>query len=76
MVYEHFSKCFILEDSYLRFSKLFQVVVVVVHGDIFRAMALMLGINKLLVMAKDTCGFCPIVVGEVFFLLISCSIIL
>jgi hypothetical protein len=28
MVYEHFSRCFILEDPFSRFSKLFQVVIV------------------------------------------------
>jgi hypothetical protein len=35
-------------------------------GDILRLMALMLGINKLLAMAKDTKGLCFIVVSEVF----------
>jgi hypothetical protein len=32
-----------------------------------RLVALMLGANKLLAMAKDTGGLCPIVIGEVFF---------
>ncbi len=43
MVYEHFLSCFILKDPSLGFSKLFQVVVVVVvviHGHIFKSMAL------------------------------------
>jgi hypothetical protein len=30
-------------------------------------MALMLGVNKLLVMAKNIGGLCPIAMGEVFF---------
>jgi hypothetical protein len=52
MVYEHFSGCFILGDPSLRFSKLFQAIVVVARGDIFRLLALALGINRLLAMAK------------------------
>ncbi len=52
MVYEHLSRCFIPKDPSLGFSKLFQVVVVVICGDIFKSMALMLGVNKLLAMAK------------------------
>jgi len=39
-------------------------------------MALVLGVNKLLALAKDIGGFRPIIVGEVFFRLISRSIIL
>ncbi len=39
-------------------------------------MALTLGANKLLVMAKDTCGLHPIVVGEVFLQLISRYVVL
>jgi len=35
-----------------------------------------LGVNKLLAMTKDTSDFHPIVVGEVFLQLISCSIVL
>jgi hypothetical protein len=54
MVYEHLSRCFIFEDPSLRFSKLFQVVDVVAHGDILRLMALLLGVKKLLAMVKDT----------------------
>jgi hypothetical protein len=57
MVNEHFSGCFIPEDPSLGFSKLFQVVVVLVHGDMPWSMALLLGVNKLLVMAKDTVVF-------------------
>jgi hypothetical protein len=30
-------------------------------------MALMLGASRLLTMAKDIGGFCPIAIGEVFF---------
>jgi hypothetical protein len=62
MVYEHFSRCFILEDPSLGFSKLFQIIVVVAHGDIFRLVALMLRVSKLLAMEKDLGGLCPIVV--------------
>jgi hypothetical protein len=32
MVYEHFSRCFILEIPSLGFSKLFQVVAIVICG--------------------------------------------
>jgi len=34
MVYEHLLRCFILEDQSLGFSKLLQVGVSIVHGDI------------------------------------------
>jgi len=57
MVYEHLSRCFIWEDPSLGFSKLFQVVTVVVCGDIFKLVALMLGANILLAMVKDIGGF-------------------
>ncbi len=67
MVYEHLSGCFILEDPSSGFSELFQVVVAIAHGDILRLVALMLGVSRLLVMAKDTSGLCPIVVSEIFF---------
>jgi hypothetical protein len=76
MVYEHLSKCFIPKDPSLRFSKLFQVIVVVVCGDIHRSMALVLGVNILLAMAKDIGGLCPIIIGEMFFRFFCCSIIL
>jgi hypothetical protein len=66
MVYDHLSKCFILENPYLGFSKLFQVVAIVAQGDILMLMALMLGVIKLLVMEKDTISFCPIIVGKAF----------
>jgi hypothetical protein len=50
MVYEHLLICFILEDSSLGFSKLFQVIITIAHDDIPRLMTLMLGINSLLKM--------------------------
>jgi len=76
MVYEHFSRCLILEDPSSGFSELLQVVVVVAHGDISRSMALVLKASKLLAMAKAIGGFCPITIGKVFFQLINYSIIL
>ncbi len=48
----------------------------VAHGDIPRSVALVLGASRLLAMAKDTSGFRPIAMGEVFPQLISHSIIL
>ncbi len=66
MVYDHFLGCFIPKDPSLGFSKLFQIDVVVVYGDILRLMALVLGATKLLAMAKDTSGFRLITIGEVF----------
>jgi hypothetical protein len=72
MVYEHFSRCFILENPS---SELFQVVVVIVAcGDILKSMALMLGVNKLLIMAKDIEGLDLFAIGETFLQLIDCSI--
>jgi len=76
MVYEHFLGCFIPEDPSSGFSKLIQVATIVAHGDIPRSVALVMGVNKLLAMAKDFCGFRPIAISEVFFLLIKCSIVL
>jgi len=76
MIYEHLSGCFILEDPSSEFSKLFQATTVITCRDIPRLMALMLGVNKLLAMAKDTGGLHPISVGEVFLQLINCSIVL
>ncbi len=77
MVYEYLSRCFILKDPSLKFLKLFQVVTTTIAcGDILRSMALMLGVNKLLAMAKDTSGIHPITVSKVFFLFISSSIVL
>jgi hypothetical protein len=70
MVYEHLSRCFIPKDPSSRFSKLLQVVVVVVvvaHGDILKLVALVLGANRFLAMTKDIGGIYPIVVGKVFF---------
>jgi len=48
MVYEHLSRCFIPKDPSSRFSKLLQSIIIVAH--IPRSMALMLGVNRLLVM--------------------------
>jgi hypothetical protein len=76
MIYEHFLGCFIPEDPSSRFSKLFQTATIVAHGDILRLMALMLGANRLLAMAKDIGGLCLITVSEVFLRLISRSIVL
>jgi len=45
MVYEHILGCFIPKDPSSRFSKLFQIVVVVAHGDIPRSVALVLGVE-------------------------------
>jgi hypothetical protein len=59
-----------------RFSKLFQVVVVVAHGDIPRLVALLLGVSKLLAMENDMGGLCPIIIGETFFQFINHSIVL
>jgi hypothetical protein len=64
IVYEHLSKYYIPKDSSLGFSRLFQVVVV--HGVIFRSVALVLGVSILLVMAKDTSGLCPIAINDFF----------
>jgi hypothetical protein len=56
--------------------KLFQAIVIVVRGDIFRSVALVLGANILLAMAKDIDGFHPIAISEVFFRLIKSFIVL
>jgi hypothetical protein len=64
MVYEHLSEYFIPKDPSSKFLKLFQIVVI--HRDILRSVALVLGVSRLLVMAKDTNGFHPIIVGKVF----------
>jgi len=67
MAYEHLSRCLILEDPSLRFLKLFQVVATtIIHGDILRSMALVLGVNKLLATIKDTSGLHLIIIGKVF----------
>ncbi len=65
MVYEHLSGCFILKDPSSRFLELFFVVAIV--ADILKSMALMLGVSKLLAMAKDIGGLRPITIGEPFF---------
>jgi hypothetical protein len=76
MIYEHLSGCFGLENPSSEFSKLFQATTTIAHGDIPRLMALVLGVSKLLAMAKDIGGLHPIIIGEVFLQLISCSIVL
>ncbi len=76
MVYEYLSGCFIPNDPSSRFLKLFQAVVVVARGDVFRSMAPVLGVNILLAMVKDTGGIYPIAIGKVFLQLINCSIVL
>jgi hypothetical protein len=75
MVCEHLLGCFILKDPSSGFLELFQVIVVVC-GDIPKLVAIVLGSNKLLVMAKDTSGLCFIVVSKVFLWFIICSIVL
>ncbi len=64
MVYEHLSRCFIPEDPSLGFLKLFQVAFVT-RGVIFKLTTLLLGVNKLLAMAKDTSGLHHIAIGKV-----------
>jgi hypothetical protein len=76
MVYEHLSNYFILKDPSLGFSEFFQATIVVACGDILRSMALMLGVGKLLAMARDSRGLHPIVKGKMFSSIISCSIVL
>jgi hypothetical protein len=76
MVYEHLSRCFIPKDPSLRFLKLFQVIVVIAHGDILKLVALMLRASRLLLMAKETRAFRPIVVGKMCLQLINHSIVL
>ncbi len=73
MVYEDLLGCFIPKDPSSWFLELFQVVV---HGDIPRSVALMLRVNKLLIMAKDISGLCPIIIGKVFLQFINHSIVL
>jgi hypothetical protein len=76
MVYEHFSKCFIVKDPSSGLLKLFQIIIVIHCWDILRSVALMLGVSKLLAMAKDTGGLRPIAMGEVFLRFINHSIVL
>jgi hypothetical protein len=56
--------------------KLFQAIDVIVHEDIPKLVALVLGVNRLLAMAKDIGGLCPIATRKVFFRLINLSIVL
>jgi hypothetical protein len=67
IIYEHLSGCFIPKNPSLRFSKLFQVTIVNTCGDIPRLVALVLGVSKLLAMAKDIGGLRPITMGRCFF---------
>ncbi len=67
---------FIPEDPSSWFSELFQVAIIVIHANIPRLVALVLGVNRLMAMAKDNDNLHLIVVAEVFFQLISHSIIL
>ncbi len=76
MVYEDFLRCFIPKDSSSWFSKLFHVGAIVVCEDIPRLVALVLGANKLLAMAKDIDDLYPIAMGEVSIRLINRSIVL
>ncbi len=66
MVYEPLSRCFMPENPSSRISKLFQVVFIVVCGDIPRSVALVLGVNRLLVMGKDIGGIHLIAISKVF----------
>ncbi len=58
MVYEQFLQCFISKDPSSWFSEVFQIGDVVAHGDTPRLVALVPGVNRLLV--KDTNIFHPI----------------
>jgi hypothetical protein len=75
MVYEHLLGCFTSKDPSLGFLDLFYTTTVA-HGDIPGLVALMLGTKKLLIMAKDIGGLYLIPIGEAFFQLINCSIVL
>jgi hypothetical protein len=66
MVYEHLSIYFIPQDPSSNFLKLLEAINAIARGDILRSMALMLGANKLLTVAKDIEGLCFVVVGKVF----------
>jgi len=65
-----------LEDPSSKFLELFQVTIIVAHGNILRSMPIMLGANRLLAIVKDIGGLHLIVIGEMFFRLISHSIVL
>jgi len=56
--------------------KLFEAIDVIVYEDIPKSVALVLGVNRLLAMAKDIGGLCPIATKEVFFRLINLFIVL
>jgi hypothetical protein len=76
MVCEHLLGCFIPKDPSSGFLKLFHIVTVVVHGDIPKSVALMLGTIRLLAMAKVINGLHFIIIGEMFLQFISHSIVL
>jgi hypothetical protein len=81
MVYEHLSRCFILKDPSSRFSELFKVIVVIIHGDTPKldtpkSVALVSRASRLLAIANDINGLHLIVVGKMFLQLISHSIVL
>ncbi len=45
MVYEHLSRCFILEDPSLGFLKSLQIIVTIIHRGIPRLVVIMMGVN-------------------------------
>jgi len=67
---------FHIRGPILGFSEIFQINIVVTHGDILRSMALVLGVNKLLKMERDVRGLYLIAINKLFFQLISHSIVL
>ncbi len=60
----------------LGFLELIQAIAIIACGDILRLVALVLGANRLLAMAKGTKSFCFIDISETFFHFINCSIVL
>jgi hypothetical protein len=76
MVYKHLLGCFIPKDKSSGFLELFQVVAIVVRGDIPRLVALELRANKILEMEKDISGLHLIAINVAYLRLISHSIVL
>jgi len=66
MVNEHLLRCSIPKDKSSNFSKLLQAIGINARGDILRSMALMLGANRLLAMAKNIASLHLNVVGKMF----------